>query len=72
MKKISRERAESLFLDSEVINTRIKQDKNELCVIMTLNNHITCHVTYNFSNKKKSYLLQESENSLPPKIDPIK
>ncbi len=59
MKKISREQAEALFLDSEVINSSIQQDKDQLRVIMTLSTHQSCHVTYNFKSKEKTYYIEE-------------
>ena len=61
MIKISREQAEELFLESEVKHTRIKQDKNELRVIITLSTNQLCHVIYNFDNKEKTYHLEELE-----------
>jgi len=58
MKNISREQAENLFLEAEVINTRVQQDNNELRVIMTLSSKQACHVIYNFKSKEKTYELQ--------------
>jgi len=65
MIQISREEAEKLFLESEVINTKIQQDKNELRVIMTLSDNQTCHVSYNFKSKEKTYLLETSNLPSP-------
>ena len=65
MKKISREQAESLFLQSEVIHTQVKQDKNELRVIMALSTNQLCHVTYNYKSKQKSYHLDQQGNTRP-------
>jgi hypothetical protein len=70
MIKISREQAEKLFLDSEVIDTRIQQDKNELRVIMKLSDNQTCHVSYNFKSKEKTYLL-ETQNLSNPGFGPF-
>ncbi len=70
MKKISREQAEALFLDSEVITSSIHQDKDQLRVVMTLSTHQSCHVTYNFKSKEKTYYLEEGrapDPILPPK-----
>lgn len=58
MKNISREQAESLFLEAEVINTKVQQDHNELRVIMTLSSNQVCHVIYDFKSKQKTYQLQ--------------
>ena len=68
MKKISRQQAEELFLKSDVLNTQIRQNKKELRVIMTLSSNKSCHVTYNFKNKEKTYHLDEASkitNNLP-------
>ena len=61
MKKISREQAEQLFDETEVINSSIHQDKDQLRVIMELSTSQSCHVTYNFKSKKKSYYLDGPE-----------
>jgi len=67
MIQISREEAEKLFLGSEVVTTKIQQDKNELRVIMTLSDNWTCHVSYNFKSREKTYLL-ESKNLASPEL----
>jgi hypothetical protein len=59
MKEISREQAEQLFLNTEVINSQIHQDKDQLRVVMTLSSQQSCHVTYNFKSKQKLYYLDE-------------
>jgi hypothetical protein len=59
MKKISREQAEKLFIESEVVNSSIHQDKNQLRVIMNLSTRQSCHVTYDFKSKEKSYYLDD-------------
>ncbi len=59
MKKISREQAEQLFVDTEVINSSIHQDKEQLRVIMTLSSHQSCHVMYDFKSKEKTYYLED-------------
>lgn len=75
MKQISREQAEKLFEALEVVNTRIKQDGNELRVILSLSNHQDCHVTYNYTSHQKSYHLDNDSNTagnqpLPPAMKP--
>ena len=62
MREISREQAEQLFDNTEVINSQIHQDKDQLRVVMTLSSHQSCHVTYNFKSKQKSYFLDEHGN----------
>ncbi len=66
MKKISRQQAEEIFLHSEVLHTQIKQDKNELRVIMSLSTNQLCHVTYNYKSKEKSYHLDQHGNIKSP------
>ena len=65
MKKISREQAEQLFLDSEVITSSIQQDKDQLRVIMTLSTQQSCHVTYNFKSNKKTYFIDDGGSIAP-------
>lgn len=72
MKKISREQAEALFLDSEVITSSIHQDKDQLCVVMTLSTHQSCHVTYNFKSKEKTYYIEEGGAANPDPLLPPK
>jgi len=64
MKKISREQAEQLFIDTEVIESRIQQDKEKLRVIMTLSSHQSCHVMYDFKSKKKTYFLDDLDTGV--------
>ena len=77
MKKISREQAEKLFIDSEVVTSSIKQDKDELRVIMKLSTNQSCHVTYHFKSNTKTYFVEESESratdssSFPKKLDSV-
>jgi len=59
MKKISREQAEQLFDQTEVVNSIIQQDKDQLRVVMELSSQQSCHVTYNFKSKQKSYYLDD-------------
>lgn len=63
MKKISREQAEKLFIDTEVINSSIQQDKDQIRVVMTLSSHQSCHVTYDFKSKEKTYYLDDQNMS---------
>jgi len=72
MKKISREQAEQLFLDSEVLRSSIQQDKDQLRVVMTLSTEQACHVTYNFKSKEKRYYLDEQDLITPDQFTPSK
>jgi hypothetical protein len=72
MKKISREQAEQLFLNTEVIDSTIHQDKDQLRVVMNLSSNQSCHVTYDFKSNKKNYYLDISsvpdpDNAIPTK-----
>ena len=58
MKKISREQAEQLFLVSNVLETKIEQDENELRVSMTLSGKKSCLVKFDFRNLQKTYFLK--------------
>jgi hypothetical protein len=77
MKKISREQAEKLFMDSEVVTSSIQQDKDELRVIMKLSTNQSCHVTYHFKSNTKTYFVEESGSEVsdsspsPTKLDSV-
>ena len=57
MKKISRERAEQLFIEANVINTKVEQDKNELRVSMTLSGNKSCLIKFDVKSQQKTYFL---------------
>jgi hypothetical protein len=59
MKEISREQAEQLFINTEVLNSSIHQDKDQLRVVMKLSSQQSCHITYNYKSKKKTYFLED-------------
>jgi len=58
MKKISREQAEQLLLDSKVIDTKIEQTKSELRVSMNLSGNKSCLIKYDVQTQKKSYFIK--------------
>lgn len=58
MKKITREQAEQLFEKENVINSKIEQDKNELCISMTLSNNKSCLIKFDIKSRQKSYFLE--------------
>ncbi len=60
MKKITREQAEKLLLDSNVLNTTVKQNKNELRIFMNLSGNKDCLIKYEVKSQKKSYFLVDS------------
>jgi hypothetical protein len=61
MKKISREQAEKLFLDSNVLKTKIEQDENELRISMILSGNKSCLVKFDFKDQQKTYFLDKTK-----------
>lgn len=61
MKKISRDQAEKIFLDSEVLKTKINQTENELRVSMTLSGNKSCLIVFDIQNQKKTYFLNSTK-----------
>lgn len=59
MKKITRAQAEKLLLNSEVIKTNVKQDKNELQISMHLSINKSCLVKYNVKKQTKTYFIED-------------
>jgi hypothetical protein len=57
MKKISREQAEQLFSDANVLNTKVEQDENELRVSMTLSGNKSCLIKFDVKSQQKTYFL---------------
>ena len=57
MKKITREEAEQLFIVSNVLNTKVEQDKNELRVSMNLSDNKSCLIKFDVKNQQKTYFL---------------
>ena len=58
MNQLSREKAEKLIEDKNVISTKIEQDKNELRVYLELADGKSCLVKYNKLDKSKKYYLK--------------
>ena len=59
MKKITREEAEQLFIVSNVLNTKVEQDENELRVSMTLSGNKFCLVKFDVKNQQKTYFIDK-------------
>ena len=57
MKKITREEAEQLFIVSNVLNTKVEQDENELRVSMNLSDNKSCLIKFDVKNQQKTYFL---------------
>ena len=58
MKKISREQAEKLFIEANVLNTKVEQDEKELRVSMTLSGNKSCLIKFDLKNQQKTYFLE--------------
>ena len=58
MEKISREEAEKLIQNSVIINSKLEQDKNQICVLMTLSDNKICLFKYDIQKGEKSYFLK--------------
>lgn len=58
MKKISREQAEQIFIEENVLNTKVEQDENELRVSMTLSGNKSCLIKFDVKNQQKTYYLE--------------
>jgi len=56
MKKISREQAEQLFLESKVLNSKIDQDQDELRVSMILSDNKSCLIKFDVKSQKKTLI----------------
>lgn len=58
MGQLSREKAEALITDENVIRTKVEQDKTELRIFMELTDGRICLVKYNKAKKSKTYFLK--------------
>jgi len=58
MNQLSREKAEKLIEDKNVVSTKIEQDKNELRVYLKLADGKSCLVKYDKLDKTKKYYLK--------------
>lgn len=58
MNQLSREKAEKLIEDKNVVSSKIKQDKTELCVYLKLTDGRSCLVKYDKLKKTKKYFLE--------------
>ncbi len=59
MDQLSREKAEKLIDDKNVVDTKIEQDKTELRIFLELADGKSCLVKYNRLEKTKKYFLEE-------------
>ncbi len=61
MKQITRNEAESLFLNSEVVSSNIKQHPKEMSIHLTLTNERSFLVKYDLLDHQKRYFIINPE-----------
>ncbi len=59
MNQLSREKAEKLIEDKNVVSTKVEQDKTELRIYLQLADGKSCLVKYDRIEKIKRYFLEE-------------
>ncbi len=65
MRKIDRTQAEDLILNSPVLNSKINQNKSELCLLFSLANGQFLQMNYKIPEGNKTYFLIETKNDFP-------
>jgi len=63
MFKINRNRAEEIFNNSDVINTKIDQSESDLCLIFEFSNGEHLQMNYKYPDGEKTYFLLNEANS---------
>jgi hypothetical protein len=63
MYKINRNQAEELFNNSDVIETKINQSDNNLCLIFDLSSGDHLQMIYKYPNGEKTYFLLDKDKS---------
>ena len=61
MKKISREQAEKIFIESKVLNSKIDQDQDELRVSMILSGNKSCLIKFDVKSQQKTYYIDTAK-----------
>jgi len=59
VKEITRDEAEELFLNSEVLDTNVESNDKELCILTTLSDNTSCLVKYDTEDHSKSYFVED-------------
>ncbi len=62
MYKINRNRAEEIFNNSELINSKINQTENNLCLIFDFSNGEHLQMNYKYPEGEKTYYLLNDIN----------
>ena len=65
MHKINRNQAEEIFNKSDVINTQINQNEDNLCLIFDFSNGEHLQMNYKQPEGEKSYFLLNNVNHTP-------
>jgi len=63
MYKINRNRAEEIFNSSDLIDTKIDQSENNLCLIFDFSNGEHLQMNYKHPEGKKTYFLVNDVNT---------
>ena len=63
MHKINRNRAEEIFNNSDVINTKIDQSESNLCLIFDFSGGEHLKMNYKYPEGEKTYFLLNDINS---------
>ncbi len=63
MYKINRNRAEEIFNNSDVIDTKIDQSEKNLCLIFDFSNGEHLQMNYKYPEGEKTYFLLNEVNS---------
>ena len=58
MEEITRNKAEELLLNIDVVKSRFQQNKKELCFCISLENRAMLLVKYNHRSKEKTYFIK--------------
>lgn len=64
MQKINRNQAEEIFNNSDVIQTKINQSKDILCLVFDLSDGKHLQMNYRFPEGEKTYFLLKNDPSL--------
>jgi hypothetical protein len=64
MLKINRNQAEEIFNKQNVVDTKINQSQEEICLIFDFSNGAHLQMKYTYPNGEKTYFLLNEANSL--------
>jgi len=61
MKQISRREAESIFQQTQVISSRVEQNKKEMNIFLITADRAGFLIKYNLVDRKKTYFIREGK-----------